>query len=190
MEIVYKVYEGTDWKPVLYKSLNEDYEKHGLNSKLNQCTIGYGGDISKMSKNDVEQYIFKAKLNLPIGQGVIYKGKMLGYLVCSTFIHETDNIPGDASWWLSYGKLSEATLLSDQLGQWQAIACGSLTEMEKKAHVLLREHKYEYKYYIITRDKNYVCSGNISRRKATISKTDSTYLVTPYYEYKIICRLG
>ena len=182
-------YEGTDWKSVLLNAINRDWEEFGNKSLLNECSIGYCGDLIKMPKKEQDKYLEDALIKCNIGQGGILRLEQLGYMVCKTHITYTNNIPGQAAWWMACGRNAEAVLISEHSGQWQVVNTGTLEQMKKKANELLRRTKYAFDCYIITNNIRLICTGNIKKYKTTTKVTNKEQLVTPYYRFKIFGRV-
>lgn len=185
-----RTYEGTDWRSVLHNALVEDFDIFRNKSMLNHCKIGFCGDLTLMPESEQSKYIEDVLNKIKAGSGAIYRTKELGYLVCSTDIQEIDQIPADQNWWMYCARTAEAVLISEHTGQWQIVNTGNFDVIKRKAHSLLRRIKYQHKCYIITHDKCYLCYGKINRYKQTKKITDDKYLVTPYFEFKILGRVN
>ena len=117
------------------------------------------------------------------GHGEVLKGKIVEYAIIETEIVETPFLSFDSRAYLRNMKKGPALLVKLENGYPRVMKEGTVADLKKYAHRLLREDKYNYEYCIIGKTKTYSCRGKVKYQKLTKKQTDEKHLVLPVYEF-------
>ncbi len=193
----YGTYVSTDWK----KGINEIIEdaeamygsQEGYSGAENSCNFYYEGSHlefgkkTKKAEKDLSAFIESRLDRLGSGEGEVIKVGEEGAVICSTEIVEQHGIARfDRGYYLSKMKKEPALLLKIDIhvtGGVRVISGGKVSELKEEVHKLLRNEKYENEYYILTKNKLYLCSGKSVFKKQTKMKTNDKVLVLPQYKF-------
>lgn len=195
----YDFYVDVDWKRGIYNVHIGHYDSYKYNNRIsscwNNCSFSYKGkyfDLGKdtnKSREELMDFMSSRLEKLRNGEGEVIAVGQEGFLIYSTEIEEyTRPAPFDRQFYYKRRKFGTAVLIKEEkknygYTDYTVISEGSLAELKSKVHSLLREDKYAYKYYIVTKDKLYICKGKYVERKKTTRQTSDKYLVLPLYKF-------
>lgn len=183
-------FEYYNWHDGIRRVQEEDERRYGYeySGASNCCDFLYGGDKSKLTKKQIEEYRENMKNMLESGSGVVIQTGIKGYELWTTeykemnFEDKTRRSYFDSREFLCCFNPKSTTIIvssSDRI-----IASGTMSEMKKEAHKLLRECNYSERYYIISRNsKCYRCRGVCKTVSKTTRETTNNVLVLPINKY-------
>ena len=181
-------FKDYSWKRGI-RQIQDDAEAYyghqeGYSGAENCCSFSFGGSCADMSKKELDKFIDKRMDELYKGHGEVLKGKIVEYAIIETEIVETLFLSFDSRSYLRNMKKGPALLVKLlENGYPRLMKEGTVADLKKYAHRLLREDKYNYEYFIIGKTKTYSCRGKVKYQKLTKKQTDEKHLVLPVYEF-------
>lgn len=166
--------------------------QEGYSGAPNSCSFRYIGEKldfakdTKKARKDLDNFIRQRMDNLGNGDGEIISLGVEYYGIISTEIKEEICVGFDSRYYLKNAKKGPAVLLApyDTSGSFmRVIAEGTVADLKKLAHSELRKNKYEIDYYIVTKTKNYLCTGKVKQQKKTQRQTDDKVMILPFYKF-------
>lgn len=188
----------TDWRNGIRKvqiGASEMFGyQEGYSGAENSCDFCYKGEYIDFGKNtkkaekDLNTFIHKRLEKLGAGDGEIINVGQDGVLICSTVFKEVKyRAPFDRYHYLRNMKKGPSVLLEKPMYGANDFVIpveeGTVALLKEYAHTLLRESKYSEDYYILTKNKLYLCTGDCEKKKKTTRVTTDKYLVLPIYKF-------
>ena len=177
-------YKALDWRDGIDKiqQMDEDYYGHqeGYSGASNSCEFVLKGGCYSMSKKEIEDYIEKRKENLGSGMGDVLKGKVVEYAIITTDFEDVYTAPFDTRPCLLNMKKGPAVLVNPR---GYPIGEGTVAELKKRVHNIMRQDNYRFNYYIVSKKKTYFCTYKAKYQKTTQKESDEKHLVLPVHEF-------
>ena len=181
---------SSDWSYGIQKIQDEAFayygDRDGYSGGANSCNFRYAGDKSNLSKKQIEKFIDDRMESMYNRDGEVIKVGTKGYrLIKTTFNEEIIYAPHHYKN-LFKGTSYTALLMeeSNRPGLLQKIKGGSFEEMKRAANMELRKINYDKPFYIVTKKKVYICSGEYKEVKTTTRRTDDKTYVMPLHEFR------
>ena len=178
---------------LIQQQAEEEYgHQEGYSGAPNSCNFRYYGEkfeFGKNTKKAQEEFRKFRELrmdNLGTGCGEIISVGIEYYGVISTEIKEEQWVTFDSRYYLREARKGPAVLLKPydfSSTRMKIVAEGTVADLKKIVHFELRKNKYEQEYYIVSKTKNYLCTGKIKQQKTTQRQTDDKVLVLPFYKF-------
>lgn len=182
-------YYNTNWKAGINK-LQAEAEKYygsqdGYSGGANSCSFVYMGEYPNFKEKDISNFIKKQLDLLSNGEGGVIQVGIHSYGVFSTSVTEVEYLPFDSKFILKRMTKGPAALVQcDKFSNKPYIVKeGTVVELKKKVHTFLRNNKYENNFYIVGKNKSFICTGQYKEVKKTKRITNDKIMVLPFYKF-------
>lgn len=190
---------STDWKTgirEIQRDAEDMYgEQDGYSGAPNSCEFIYKGEYFELGKNtkkateQLNAFIDSRLDCLGTGDGEVIKVGIDGYVIINTVFKEVFGYaPFDRYYFLQKMGREPALLLKENpykasTMNFVIVEGGTISELKKSAHKLMRQEKYSCNYYILSKNHLYFCTKEEVKKEKTSRKTNEKYLVLPLYKF-------
>ena len=183
-KVEFKEFIGMGGIEAIKEEARLEYGDDSYNGSASTCSFYYGGDYSK--EKNIDKVIDEKMDRLGKRDGMVIKVETAGYIICTTDIVEMNyGLDFDTRYYLKSARKGPAVLLEPLgYGRYRIVAEGTVADLKKDAHSMLRRNNYGTYYYIVGRSKTYYCTYKGKFQTKTTRKSDDKNLVLPVNKYR------
>ena len=177
-------FKALDWRDGIDEIQRQADYKYGYNDgysgAANTCNFVSKGGCYSMKEKEIAEFIEQRKENLGDGMGEVLKDKVVEYAILTTEFEDVYTAPFDTRPCLLNMKKGPGVLVNPRgipVGE------GTVAELKKRAHNIMRQDNYRFNYYIVSKKKTYFCTYKAKYQRTTQRESDDKYLVLPVHEY-------
>ena len=184
-KIVSKELTGMSGIDAIVEEARIEYGDDPYSGTVATCSFRYIGDISYKKEKEIDKYINERMDDIDKRAGEVAKVATMGYIICNTNISEIKyGLPFDSRYYLRQARKGPAVLVEERgNGYFRVVEEGTVAELKKAAHQLLRQNNYGTYYYLVGKNTSYFCTYKGKFQAKTTRKSDDKNLVLPVNKY-------